>query len=96
MAAYMIVQIDVQDAQKFDSYRSMVPSTLEPFGGRYIVRGGDAETLEGNWAPARIVVIEFPDRDKAKEWLESDIYSEARALRHAAAHSEAIVVDGVG
>jgi uncharacterized protein (DUF1330 family) len=95
MTAYLIVQIDVRDAQKFERYRSMVPPTLEPFGGRYVVRGGDAETLEGSWAPARVVVIEFPDRDKAKQWLESDIYREAKALRHAAAHTEAIVVDGV-
>jgi uncharacterized protein (DUF1330 family) len=95
MTAYVIVQIDIQDAQKFERYRAMVPPTLGPFGGRYIVRGGDAETLEGDWAPARVVVIEFPGRDAAKQWLESDIYREARALRHAAAHTEAIVVDGV-
>jgi len=95
MAAYIIVQIDIQDAEKFERYRAMVPPTLEPFGGRYIVRGGNAETLEGDWAPKRVVVLEFPDRDQAKRWLESDVYREARALRHAAAHSESIVVDGV-
>jgi len=95
MVAYVIVQIDVQDAEKFERYRAMVPATIEQFGGRYIVRGGDAETLEGEWAPKRVVVLEFPDRDTAKQWLNSDVYAEARALRHAAAHSESIVVDGV-
>lgn len=95
MVAYVIVQIDVQDAEKFERYRAMVPATIEQFGGRYIVRGGDAETLEGEWAPRRVVVLEFPDRDTAKQWLNSDVYAEARALRYAAARSESIVVDGI-
>ena len=81
MAAYIIVQLEIQDAEKFERYRAMVPATLEPFGGRYIVRGGDPETLEGGWVPKRVVILEFPDRDKAKQWLESDIYAEAKALR---------------
>ena len=94
MTAYVIVQVDVQDEQRYEDYKSMVPPSLEPFGGRFVVRGGNAETLEGDWAPSRLVVIEFPDRAKAKEWLESDVYREARALRHATAHTQMIVVDG--
>ena len=95
MTAYVIVQVEVQDAQRYEDYKPMVPPSLEPFGGRFVVRGGDAETLEGDWDPKRLVIIEFPDRGKAKEWLESDVYSEARAVRHAAAHTQMIVVDGV-
>ena len=94
MTAYVIVQVDVQDEQRYEDYKPMVPPSLEPFGGRFVVRGGNAETLEGDWAPPRLVVIEFPDRDKAKAWLESDGYREARALRHATAHTQMIVVDG--
>lgn len=96
MSAYVIVQVDVQDDQSYERYKPMVPATLEPFGGRFVVRGGDAETLEGDWAPARMVIIEFPDRSKAKEWLESEVYREARALRHASARTQMIVVDTVG
>ncbi|MDH3453364.1 MAG: DUF1330 domain-containing protein [Gammaproteobacteria bacterium] len=95
MTAYVIVQVDVQDAQRYENYKPMVPPSLEPFGGRFVVRGSDAETLEGDWAPGRLVVIAFPDRAKAKQWLESDVYSEARALRQATARTQMIVVDGV-
>lgn len=94
MTAYVIVQVDVQDEQRYEDYKPMVPPSLEPFGGRFVVRGGNAETLEGDWAPSRLVVIEFPDRAKAKEWLESEVYREARALRQATAHTQMIVVDG--
>ncbi len=95
MSAYVIVQVEVHDEQGYEKYKPMVPATLEPFGGRFVVRGGDPETLEGDWAPARLVVIAFPDRDKARQWLESDVYREARALRHATARTRMIVVDGV-
>ena len=94
MSAYVIVQVDVHDDAGYEDYKPQVPATLEPFGGRFVVRGGDPETLEGDWAPKRIVVIGFPDRDRAKAWLESDVYRDARALRHATAHTKMIVVDG--
>ena len=94
MKAYVIVQVDVLDEKGYEDYKPMVPPSLEPFGGRFVVRGGNAETLEGDWAPSRLVVIEFPDRAKAKQWLESDEYREARALRHRTAQAQMIVVDG--
>ena len=73
----------------------MVPPTLEQFGGRYIVRGGDVQTLEGEWDPPRVVVIEFDSADQARRWWESDLYAPAKSLRQRSAHTEMILVEGV-
>ena len=95
MSAYVIVQVDIKDPDRYAEYRKMVPPSLEPYGGRFIVRGGALETLEGSWSPARLVVLEFDDVERAKAWLSSEEYREARALRQATAETEMIVVEGV-
>ena len=95
MAAYIVVQVDVKDPARYADYRTMVPPTLAKYGGRFIVRGGRTETLEGDWSPKRFVVVEFPSLEQAKAWWASPEYAEAKALRHATASSQMIVADGV-
>jgi uncharacterized protein (DUF1330 family) len=95
MAAYIIVQVSVNDAKRYEDYKKMVPPTLEPYGGRFLVRGGKVENLEGEWNPARFVVIEFDGVERAKAWWGSREYAEAKALRQATADTEMIVVQGV-
>lgn len=95
MSAYIIVQVDVTDPDRYEGYKSMVPPTLEPYGGRFLVRGGAVENLEGSWSPARVVVIEFDSVEKAKAWWDSPEYADAKALRQATADTEMIVVQGV-
>ena len=95
MAAYVIVSIKVQDPVRYEAYKSMVPPTLAAYGGKFIVRGGKLETLEGEWSPERFVIIEFPSTDQAKAWWGSTEYAEAKALRQATSASEMIVVEGV-
>ncbi len=95
MAAYIIVQIDVTDPETFETYRAQVPATLEPYGGEFIVRGGDMEVLEGEWAVPRVVVLKFPDREAAKAWYASPEYEGPMALRQTSANVNMIVVDGV-
>jgi uncharacterized protein (DUF1330 family) len=95
MSAYIVVDLDVLDNEKFDVYRQQVPATIEKYGGRYIVRGGKVETLEGNWRPKRFVVLEFPSAERAKAWWESVEYAEPKALRQACAASNLILVEGV-
>ena len=95
MAAYLIVEVDVQDKERYETYKRMVPPTLAAYGGRFIVRGGEAETLEGGWSPGRLVVVEFPSAERAKAWWGSEEYAEAKALRQATAHSRMIVVAGL-
>lgn len=95
MAAYVIAEIDVKDPARYDEYRKMVPATLEAYGGRFVVRGGAAEALEGSPDPARIVVLEFDSVEQAKRWWSSEEYREAKALRQQASDGRMIVVEGV-
>lgn len=95
MAAYIIVDVVVKDTQRYEDYKKLTPASLIPFGGKFIVRGGKAETLEGDWKPGRIVVVEFPTVEKAKAWWKSDTYAPARAIRQAASITRMLLVDGV-
>jgi uncharacterized protein (DUF1330 family) len=95
MPAYIIVQIDVKDPETYDEYKALAPPSIEAYGGKYIVRGGEVETLEGTWKPPRFVVLEFPDTASARAWWSSPEYAEAKALRQRAAASEMILVAGL-
>jgi len=94
MTAYVISDIDIHDAEAYREYVALVPGTLEPFGGRFLVRGGDHETLEGEWHPHRLVVIEFPSADQARGWHESEAYGAAMAIRHRASTGSLVLVEG--
>ncbi len=95
MAAYIVVQLEITDPETFETYRAQVPATLEQFGGEFIVRGGDMEILEGEWAAPRCVILKFPDMEAAKAWHASPEYEGPMALRQAASKGNMIVVDGV-
>ena len=95
MAAYIIVELEVTDPAGYEEYRAMVPATIEKYGGRYLVRGGRYETLEGGWRPPRVVVLEFDSVERAKAWYDSAEYREPKALRHRTAQAKMIVVEGV-
>ena len=94
MSAYIVVKVDVKDPEGFADYRAMVQASLEGYGGKYLVRGGAVESLEGAWEPSRLVVIEFDSAEQAKRWWDSDEYREARNLRQATADTKMIVVEG--
>ena len=95
MSAYIIVQVDVKDPVRYEDYKRLVPASLAKYGGRFVVRGGRTETLEGTWSPKRFVMVEFPDVQRAKAWWASAEYAEAKMLRQATSHTEMIVVEGV-
>jgi uncharacterized protein (DUF1330 family) len=94
MKAYVIVDVTITDPSRYEQYKKLTPASLEPFEGKFIVRGGSAERLEGDWQPGRIVVIEFPSLKKAKEWWSSEEYAPAKALRQSASVTQMIVVEG--
>ena len=94
MPAYIIVQVEIKDPERYADYRAMVPASLEHYGGRFLVRGGEVETLEGSWSPSRFVVLEFDSVKQAKRWWDSEEYREAKLLRQATAETEMIVVEG--
>lgn len=95
MPAYCIVDLEVTDPAGFDAYRQQVPATIAQYGGRYVVRGGQYDTLEGDWHPQRIVVIEFPTVEQAKKWYNSEEYRDPKALRLRSAKSRIVLVEGV-
>ena len=94
MAGYVIVQVDIKDPNRFAQYKDMVPPTLEVYGGRYLVRGGDLECFEGQWDPKRLVIIEFDSVEKARAWWQSDEYAPAKKLREQSADSKLVIVEG--
>ena len=95
MSAYVIVDIQITDPVRYEDYKKLAAPTVAAYGGSYVVRGGKAEALEGDRTPGRMVVLEFPSFERAKEWWASEVYAEAKELRHASALSEMILVDGV-
>lgn len=92
MPAYVIVGVDVTDPDAYGEYTRQVPATLEPYGGRFIVRGGAFEVLEGNWPAPRIVILSFPDIERAKAWHESGEYQAILPIRQANARTHVMVV----
>jgi uncharacterized protein (DUF1330 family) len=95
MPAYIIVEVDIKDPVKYEEYKKLTPTSLEPYGGKFIVRGGKAELIEGKKKPNRIVVIEFENSEKAKAWWNSPLYNEAKKIRHATSEARMLLVEGV-
>jgi uncharacterized protein (DUF1330 family) len=95
MPALVIVEIDVLDSAAYEGYRSLVPASVDAYGGKFVARGGATENLEGDWAPERIVVLEFPSLERAKQWWNSPEYSKAKSIRMRAARTRMIVTEGV-
>ena len=95
MAAYIIVEIEVTDPVGYEEYKQQAGATVEKYGGKYLVRGGATEVLEGDWQPKRIVVLEFATMERAREWLNCEEYREPRKMRHRTAKTNMILVEGV-
>jgi uncharacterized protein (DUF1330 family) len=95
MAAYVVVDVQVNDPVRYEEYRKTVAPTLAAYGGRFLVRGGKVEGLEGTWSPKRLVIVEFPDVATAKAWWSSAEYANPKAVRQSASETEMIVVEGV-
>jgi uncharacterized protein (DUF1330 family) len=94
MAAYVIAEVTITDPQGFEAYRQMVPATIAKYGGKFLVRGGAMEMIEGNWEPKRLVIIEFESAERAKQWWASEDYREAKELRQRTAQTNLIVIEG--
>ena len=95
MPAYVIVEIDVTDPEGYEEYRQLAAPTVINSGGRYLVRGGRTETLEGDWEPKRIVVLQFDSVEQAKGWWHSAEYEPIKGIRHRTTNSRMIVVEGL-
>ena len=94
MAAYVIGDIEVTDPGIYDDYRKQVLATVEKYGGRFAVRGGKVEPLEGGWTPKRIVLLEFPSFEQAQKWYRSPEYAPLIRLRQKGARGRLLIVEG--
>jgi uncharacterized protein (DUF1330 family) len=95
MAAYLIAEIEISDPETYDKYKARTPGVIEQYGGRFIVRGGKAQQLEGEREPGRLVVIEFPDVAAARRFYDSPEYRAIIGLRQRASKGRLILVEGV-
>src|SRR3954451_4428305 len=94
MPAYVIVEVQVENSEDYEEYKKLTPASITAHGGKFIVRGGKTEALEGGWEPQRIVILEFPSVEKAKEWWGSTDYSAAKEIRQRSAKTRMLVVEG--
>ena len=95
MPAYIVVEITVKDEATYERYKQLAPPSIAAYGGRYVIRDGKSETLEGAWQPSRFVMLEFPTTEHARAWWASPEYAPAKALRQVSASTEMILVEGV-
>jgi uncharacterized protein (DUF1330 family) len=95
MPAYVIVTIEIHDPVAYERYRTLAPPTIGLYGGKYLMRGGAVEVLEGNWTPRRFVILEFPSMERAKQWHDSPEYAPALALRESCASSLMLLAEGL-
>jgi uncharacterized protein (DUF1330 family) len=95
MPAYIIVNIEITDPERYAEYIKVVPPTIAEFGGKYLARGGRNERLEGNYEPKRLVILQFDTYEKAKAWWSSDDYHNPKLLRQSASITDMILVDGI-
>ena len=95
MPAYVIVEIEVEDPERYEQYKKLAPPAIAAYGGRYLARGGRTAILEGSWSPQRLVILEFPSLARAQEWWASPEYTPAKALRQTCARAKMLVLEGV-
>ena len=95
MPAYVIADIEVTDPIRYEEYKGLAPLSIAKYGGRYVARGGEVQVLEGTWTPSRLVILEFPSLDCARQWWASTEYAPAKALRQATSTGRFVVIDGI-
>ncbi len=94
MSAYVIGEIEVTDAALYEDYRKQVAATVQKYAGRFVVRGGSVQPLEGGWSPKRLVLLEFPSMEQAQKWYRSPEYAPLIALRQRASRGKLVLVEG--
>lgn len=95
MAAYLLLDIEIHDKEKYDIYKREVPPFVAKHGGEYLARGGEHEVIEGDWRPTRLVLFRFPDRQSIRNLFSDPEYQHLKAIRHAAATSHLVAFDGL-
>jgi uncharacterized protein (DUF1330 family) len=94
MPAYIIMDVDVTDPVVYEEYKKLGPAASAAYGGKFLVRGGPVEVLEGNWMPKRLVIVEFASAEQARAWWSSPEYGPAKEVRQAAAVTQMLLAEG--
>jgi uncharacterized protein (DUF1330 family) len=94
MTAYIVGDIEINDPEAYEEYRAKVPAVIAAYGGRYLVRGGAVESLEGDWTPKRTVILEFPDMESLKAFWNAPDYQPLRAIRQKASTGRLVAIQG--
>jgi uncharacterized protein (DUF1330 family) len=94
MSGYIVLDVVVRDPVAYERYKQVAGATVTAYGGRYLVRGGASESLEGSWRPTRLVILEFPSVAQARAWWTSPEYAPAKAIRQSCASTEMLLVEG--
>lgn len=95
MAAYALIEIEVTDPETYARYRELAPAIVAAFGGKYLMRGGATETVEGTWEPERLVILEFPSMERLHTFYNAPEYQEAKALRQRSTRSTMVFCEGL-
>jgi uncharacterized protein (DUF1330 family) len=94
MNAYLILDLSIHDLHAFQEYIEKIPELIRKHSGRYVVQGEEPTVIEGDWKPERVVVIEFPSRHSAEEFLHDPGAQPLFQIRHKATTSKLLLVDG--
>lgn len=94
MPAYVIVQVDIFDDSTYDEYKKLTPDTVKAHGGKFVLRGNPVEVLEGEWKHDRLVMLEFPDKESARNWYYSKEYQKAKEIRSSGSAAKFILIEG--
>ena len=94
MAAYVLAEIEITNPEGYKEYTTQVPATIAKYGGRFLVRGGASEALEGEWPQRRRVMLEFPSMQAARDWWSSPDYEKPKAMRQAASRGRLLLMEG--
>ena len=94
MAVYLVADLNITNPEEFQKYGQRVVDIVKQYGGRYLVRGGESEILEGNWKPKRLTIVEFPTTEHVKRWYESPEYQAIIGFRHRSARDHLTIISG--
>jgi uncharacterized protein (DUF1330 family) len=92
MSAFVLVEVDIHNMEVYEEYKKLTPSSIESFGGKFVIRGLPVEALEGEWKHDRLVLLEFPNKEKALEWYNSENYQKAKKIREKASSANFFIV----
>ena len=95
MSAYLILDVDIHDPEKYKEYMALAKPLVEKFGGKYHVRGGPFEVMDGDWNPTRLVVIEYPDMETAKAMYNGKEYAPIKAIRMSCSTGHTVIVESM-